>query len=468
MKYPNASRRHFLQTASQLSVLGAAAPLALNLAALGTAAAQTAEDYRALVCIFMFGANDHNNTIIPLDADNYNAYSRARAGIARTLADLNGSNGQPLELAPDTALTGINAGRRFALPKEMESLKALWDNKRLAVLANVGPLIQPTTKTQFQNNSAPLPARLFSHNDQQSTWQSGLAEGAPTGWAGRLSDLLLSQNSKPIFTCNSVFGDSILLTGLQTKGYKVSANGSVRINSLSGDLFGSSAANAALANLLSNGGSHLFTQDFVDITQRSIQADADLTASLANVPALALPTGQERNPLAAQLRMVARMIAARSGLGAKRQVFFVGLGGFDTHDNQLDDQPKLLATVADAMAYFNNALDTIGASSLVTTFTASDFGRTLTSNGDGSDHGWGSHHFIMGGAVKGKNFYGTFPIMGLNNNDEVGNGRLLPSTSVDQYAATLARWFGVTSDADLRTALPNIGNFNSRNLGFLA
>jgi uncharacterized protein (DUF1501 family) len=468
MKKINASRRHFLQTAGQLSVLGTAAPFALNLAAVGAAAAQTAEDYRALVCVFLYGANDHNNTIIALDTANYNAYFNARAGIARTLADLNGANNQPLELAPDTALTGNNAGRRFALPKEMEPLKALWDNKRLAVLANVGPLIQPTTKAQFQNLSVPLPARLFSHNDQQSTWQAGLTEGAPNGWGGRLADLFLAQNSKPVFSCNSVTGDSIWLTGTQAKGYQVSSSGSVRINALSGNLFGSTTASNTLRTLLGNGGSHVFSQDFVDVTQRSITADTDLTAALSSAPDLPLPTNQAQNRLAGQLRMVARMIATRSSLGSKRQVFFVGLGGFDTHDNQLTTQPDLLASVAGALAYFNGALDTINASSLVTTFTASDFGRTLTSNGDGSDHGWGSHHFIMGAAVKGKNFYGTFPIMGLNNNDEVGSGRLLPSTSVDQYAATLASWFGVSSDADLRTVLPNIGNFNAKNLGFMS
>jgi uncharacterized protein (DUF1501 family) len=467
-KHTNQSRRQFLQTASQLSVLGAAAPFALNMAGIGAAAAQTATDYKALVCVFLFGANDHYNTIIPLDQDNYNKYYNARSSIARTRADLNGSNGNVLELAPNVALTGSNAGMQFALPKELEALKPIWDSQRLAVLANVGPLITPITKAQYQNNSAPIPRQLFSHNDQQSTWQAGVGEGATSGWAGRMGDLLAAQNSNPIFTGNSVNGDAVWLTGNSVTGYQVGTNGSERINSIAGNLFGSSTAAAAVKNLILAGGNHPFTQDLANITNRSINADVTLTNALANAPALALPSSESSNTLAAQLRMVARMIAVSNTLGIKRQTFFVGLGGFDTHNTQLTDQADLHKTLAGALSYFNSALDTLQVANQVTTFTASDFGRTLTSNGDGSDHGWGSSHFIMGGAVKGKRFYGTHAAIGLGTNDEVGSGRLLPSTSVDQYASTLAQWFGVTSDSDLRLVLPNIGNFGSKNLGFMA
>jgi uncharacterized protein (DUF1501 family) len=465
------SRREFLQAAGRMSVLGAAAPLALNLAAAGAAAAQTASDYKALVCVFLYGANDHNNTIIPLDAANHAAYRAARASIARPLADLNDSAGNPLELAPRVALTGNNAGRRFALPKELAPLKPLWDGARLAVLANVGPLIVPCTKAQLDNRTVPLPRQLFSHNDQQSTWQAGAVEGAPSGWGGRIGDLFAAQNGNAIFTCTSVAGDAVWTSGNVTKGYQVSPNGSVKINALPGafaaSLFGSPSASAALASLIGDGGSHPLTQDLASVTRRSIEADASLSAALASAPLLNVPAEQSGNSLALQLRMVARAIAARTTLGARRQVFFVALGGFDTHDNQLTDQPALHAKLAGALAYFDGALEQIGAAQQVTTFTASDFGRTLTSNGDGSDHGWGSHHLIMGGAVSGQRFYGTFPVMGLNNADEVGSGRLLPSTSVDQYAATLARWFGVGSDSDLRLVLPNIGNFDAADLGFM-
>ncbi|MGL4575159.1 MAG: DUF1501 domain-containing protein [Burkholderiaceae bacterium] len=461
----NASRRKFLQTASQLSVAGAAAPFALNMAGIGAAAAQTATDYKALVCVFLNGANDHNNTIIPFDTANYDAYRNARPTIARALADMVGPSGESLELVPSIALTGANAGRKFALPKELAPLKSIWDANQLAVLANVGPLVVPTSPTQYKNGAVPLPPKLFSHNDQVSVWQASQPEGASYGWGGRLGDLFASRNTNGIFTANSISGSAVWLAGQTVAAYQLSSAGSVRISSISGNLFGSSTASAAMKSLITSSGAHLFAQDLADVTTRSINADADLAAALANVPDLPVPDAE--NSLAAQLRVVARMIAARDTLGAKRQVFFVQLGGFDTHDNQLQQQPLLHASVAGALKYFYEAMNTLKVASQVTTFTASDFGRTLTSNGDGSDHGWGGHHFIMGGAVQGKRFYGSFPQMGLGNADDIGSGRTVPTTSVDQYAATLARWFGVTSDSDLKLVLPNIGEFGSSNLGFM-
>lgn len=461
MKRMNASRREFLKMAAKLSVAGAATPFALNLAGIGAAAAQNVSDYRALVCVFLTGANDHNNTIIPYDADNYAAYEAARPTLARVQTDL-------LPLSSSVPLSGKNAGRQFALPNELAPIKPLWDNGKLAVLANVGPLIVPTTKQQYTNASVPLPAKLFSHNDQQSAWQASAPEGARYGWGGRLGDLFAAQNTNNTFTCNSIAGSAVFLAGQTTAAYQLGTGGSIAIAGINGSLFGSSSASKILKTLITQGSTHLLAQDLANTTQRSIDADQTLTAALLNVPELPLPlsVGLNDNSLALQLRIVARTIGARQALGAKRQVFFVALGGFDTHDNQLTDQPKLHAKLAEALVYFNASLTTLGVSEQVTTFTASDFGRTLTSNGDGSDHGWGSHHFILGGAVKGQQYYGTFPVMGINNDDEVGSGRLIPSTSVDQYAATLARWFGV-SDSDMRLVLPNIGHFDGADLGFL-
>lgn len=459
VKTGNESRREFLRTAAKLSIVGTAAPFALNLAGIGAAAAQTATDYRALVCVFFYGANDHNNTVIPVDAASYAAYSGARSTIARALADV-------VPLTPSVALTGSNAGRQFGLAKELTPLKAIWDAGKLAVVANVGPLIVPTTKTQFTNLSVPLPPKLFSHNDQQSVWQASAPEGARYGWGGRMGDLFASRNASTIFTCNSVSGSAVFLAGQNVAAYQVSTSGSVPISGIKGSLFGSASASATLKNIITTGGGSYFSQDLADTTARAIDADASLSAALLSAPDFPLSADLTTNSLAAQLRIVARMIASRNSLGAKRQVFFVSLGGFDTHDNELDVQPALHAKVAAALAYFQTNIDSLQIADKVTTFTASDFGRTLTSNGDGSDHGWGSHHFVMGGAVKGSQYYGTFPIMGLNNNDEVGSGRLLPTTSVDQFAATMARWFGV-SDTDMRLVLPNIGNFSTSNLGFL-
>jgi uncharacterized protein (DUF1501 family) len=460
MTTSNASRREFLRKAASLSVAGTAAPFALNMAGIGAAAAQTATDYRALICVFLYGANDHNNTVITSDAASYAAYNASRPSIVRPMADL-------LPLTPTNALTGNNAGRQFALPKELAPLKTIWDQGKLAILANVGPLIVPTNKVQYTNTSVPLPPKLFSHNDQQSVWQASAPEGARYGWGGRMGDLFAAQNTNQIFTCNSIAGSAAFLAGRTVAAYQLGVQGSVAIAGLKGNLFGSATAGATLKTLITSGGANLFSQDLADTTQRSIDADQTLAAALQSTPDFTLSADLVGNPLAAQLRIVSRMIAARSTLGAKRQVFFVSLTGFDTHDDQLVDQPQLHTQLGAALAYFNANMQTLNTSDAVTTFTASDFGRTLTSNGDGCDHGWGSHHFIMGGAVKGRNYYGTFPIMGLNNNDEVGSGRLIPTTSVDQYAATLARWFGVSS-TDMSLVLPNIGNFASANLGFMA
>jgi uncharacterized protein (DUF1501 family) len=460
MKKINASRREFLRTAASVSVAGTAAPFALNMAGIGAAAAQTANDYKALVCLFMFGANDHNNTVIPYDTTNFNAYTTARAGLTRLQTDL-------LPLTPELPLIGTNAGRQFALPIEMAPLKTIWDAGKMAIMANVGPLIVPTTKAQFQNQLVPLPPKLFSHNDQQSVWQASMPEGARQGWGGKLGDLFFSQNTRPAFTCTSINGSAIFLAGQNVAAYQVGTSGSVPITGISGSLFGSaSAGSAALRNIIGSAGPNLIAQDLADMANRSIDANAVLSAAVATAPDFTLPATLTTSGVAAQLRVVSRMIASRAALGVKRQIFFVGIGGFDTHDNQLTTQPGLHAQVAGALAYFYDNMVTLGISNNVTAFTASDFGRTLTSNGDGSDHGWGSHHFVVGGAVKGRNYYGTFPIMGLNNNDEVGSGRLLPTTSVDQYAATMARWFGV-SDSNLSLVLPNIGNFSTSNLGFM-
>jgi len=455
----NQSRREFLRVAARLSVAGTAAPFALNLAGIGAAAAQSVNDYKALVCVFLFGANDHNNTVVTFDTPNYNAYNTARPSIVRPLADL-------LPLTPSVALTGSNAGRQFALPKELAPLKTIWDQGKLAILANVGPLVVPTTKAQYTNLSVPLPPKLFSHNDQQSVWQSSSPEGARSGWGGRIGDLFATQNANTIFTCNSITGSAVFLAGTTVAAYQLGVQGSIAVAGLSGTLFGSTTAGATLRSLITDPGSSLMSRDLAATTSRSISADSTLSAALASAPDYPLTGALVGNSLASQLRVVSRMIAARNTLGAKRQVFFVSLGGFDTHDDQLSDQPVLHTQLAAALQYFNDNMQSLNVANNVTTFTASDFGRTLTSNGDGSDHGWGSHHFIMGGAVRGGQYYGTFPIMGFNNNDEVGSGRLIPTTSVDQYAATLANWFGVSA-TDMTTVLPNIGSFASRNLGFM-
>ena len=450
----NAGRRQFLQTAGALSTLGAGSPLALNLAGIGAAAAEVVTaDYRALVCVFLFGGNDQTNTVIPFDTAEYNAYRSARPSIARQPADL-----------VSLGAVAAQGGRSFALPKELAPLAALYAQGKAAVVANVGPLVVPTSKTEYRDETVPLPPKLFSHNDQQSVWQSSAGEGSTVGWGGRSGDLLAASNANTTFTAISVSGSAVFLSGRQILQYQVGTGGPVTIGALSGNVFGSPAAAATLRALLTAGRPHLFENELARVTTRSIDAAAALGAALNGAPALATPF-DAANSLAQQLRMVAQIISVRQAIGAKRQVFFVSLGGFDNHDSLLDTQPGLHAAVAAAIDSFYRATVELGVAGNVTTFTASDFGRTLTSNGDGSDHGWGAHHFVVGGAVR-SGVYGRFPTVALNTDEDVGSGRLLPTTAVVQYASTLASWFGVP-DSGLSDALPGLGNFGNRNLGFL-
>ncbi len=455
----NASRRAFLQRASALSVAGVATPWALNLATLGEAAAATATDYKALVCVFLYGGNDYGNTLIPYDQSNYNAYNGLRPTMAYARTAL-----APTVLAPAAALAG---GRQYALAPELAPLLASFDAGQMAVLLNVGTLVQPTTKAQYLAKTVPLPPKLFSHNDQQSVWQSSAPEGATSGWGGRMGDLFQSGNGNATFTCINISGNAVYLSGNSAVQYQMSTSGSVPLKALTNPLFGSANCSAALQSVMTQSRSHLMESELTRVTKRSIDANSQLTTSLVPGASIAtvFPTA---NNLGDQLKMVARMIASANALGAKRQVFFVSMGGFDTHDGLTTVHPGLLTTVADALAAFQAATKELGVANQVTTFTASDFGRTLSGNNDGSDHGWGSMHFILGGAVNGRRFYGAPPVVADNGPDDVGQGRLLPTTSVDQYAATLGKWLGV-SNTDLLSVLPNLQNYDlaNRNLGFV-
>ncbi|MCW5653972.1 DUF1501 domain-containing protein [Hydrogenophaga sp.] len=477
------TRRAFLRRAGQLAFTGAALPTALNLAAMADAAAFDATDYKALVCVFLYGGNDYANTVINYDNASYDQYSAVRGGgagrtaggIALAQADLAATL-----LNPDTPLPG---GRQYALHPAMTGLAGLFNSGNAAVQLNVGPLVVPLTRQQYQGSNRtlyPIPPKLFSHNDQQSVWQSSQPEGATTGWGGHIGDLALSSNSSRVLTCISVTGNTVFLSGDQALSYQVSTNGAVKINALNGNVYGSSAVRGAITQLALQTRSHVLENEYNLVTARAVGAESAISSALAAYPATnaafsAFPTG---NNLADQLKLVARLIAARNELGNHRQVFFVSMGGFDLHDNLLSNQATLMGRLSGALTAFHASTVALGVANQVTAFTASDFGRTLTSNGDGSDHGWGSHHFMVGGAVQGKAFYGKAPPVSVGNsttdaNDQwhVGQGRLLPSTSVDQYAGTLATWFGVQG-GEMAGILPNLTNFNSAdyptNLGFMA
>ncbi len=462
------SRRAFLHRSSQLAVMGAASGYALGLSGLSDALAfESGGGYKALVCVFLLGGNDHANTFIPFDSANYAKYSAIRGGlpadggIAIERGALANQVLNPIE--PQT----LTDDMQLALAPTMPRLKARFDEGVMAPLLNVGPLIVPLTRQQFEsgnNSTFPRPAKLFSHNDQQSTWQSGSPEGSVSGWGGRIGDFAASSNTNSMFTAINATGNAVFLSGDQVQPYGISSNGAIEIRALDRNLYGSSAASQALRELLTNGTGHIFENDYAMANARSIQFSGFVNDALRNV-SLSTDFGSG-NGLAEQLEIVARLIAARNSLGVTRQVFLVATGGFDTHDGLIGTHEGLLAGVDFALDAFYRSLVEIGVADRVTAFTASDFGRTLSSNGDGTDHGWGSHHIVLGGSVAGGQFYGRAPEISVESDDQVGQGRLLPSTSVDEYSATLASWLGV-SPGEIPIVSPNIANFNSPDLGFM-
>lgn len=474
------SRRDFLRRSGQTTLTGLAAPWLLNLTAMGEAAAFTASDYKALVCVFLFGGNDYANTVVTYDDASYAKYASIRA------AGSGGTNGMVLDkaalaataLKPTTPLPG---GRQYALNPAMKGLANLFNSGKAAVQLNVGPLVVPMTRAQYNTSDRvkyPLPPKLFSHNDQQSVWQSSSPEGSTIGWGGKMGDVSLSNNTDSLFTCISLTGNNVLLSGDSALQYQCSTSGAIAVRNLSDNFFYQPAIRDAFSAMLQQPRKHVLENEYNIVMKRGITAQAKVAQGLSTVNLkTAFPAS---NSLASQLKMVAQLIGARSSLGAKRQVFMVSLGGFDLHDYLNTKHAPLLQQIDEAMTSFYQATVELGVANQVTAFTASDFGRTLASNGDGSDHGWGSHHLMVGGAVKGAAFYGSAPPVSISDTTapddqwHVGQGRLLPSTSVDQYAATLAKWFGV-ADSEMGTLLPNLKNFGATagrpdyptNLGFM-
>ena len=465
----NASRREFLRYAAKLSTAGVATPFALNLATMTAAKASDADDYKALVCVFLLGGNDHANTVLATDPTSWASYQALRnsgSGVALGALD---DQSSLLPITPATA----QSNRSFALNPELTVLQSMFDQRKAAIISNVGPMIEPLTRDTYLNETGRAPPKLFSHNDQTSVWQAFAPEGALFGWGGRMGDLLASMNEENSFTCISPSGNAVWISGIDTVPYHVSVRGPTVIQGTQGGLSWPNGVSDIFETIVTRPSANVFEQAVAGVTRSSIDAQRKLDQALISNEALdaipAVPLTGQSNWLAMQLRVVARMIAGRASLGMKRQVFMVTLGGFDTHDNQLQQHPALLQTLNQGVDYFMTQLSKpeVDADECVTLMTASEFGRTLATNGDGTDHGWGAHHFIVGSGVRGGDIYGRFPDYTRDGPDDVGSGRLLPAYSVDQYGATLANWFGI-SDSQLDDIFPNLVNFGSdRNLGFM-
>jgi uncharacterized protein (DUF1501 family) len=446
-------RRSFIRYAS-LAAAGNLAGMrpfgALN------ALAATTPDYKALVCIFLYGGNDANNMVIPFDTAGYNNYAALRT-----------AGGSSIALAQNTLLA-LKPTPNFALHPSLPDVQALYNSGNAAIVANVGTLTAPITRAQYLAANANVPNNLFSHPDQQEEWQNAAASGATaTGWAGRISDVLTGpyNASATIPMITSVAGDTLFCNGISTTPVSVSPGNLGNANCSEGAEC-SARQTAAQSLITFNSGVSLITADDT-ITSNAYSYAATLTAATKSVAPLKT-VFPANNGLAAQLQQIAQIIQVRAALGVQRQIFFCGIGNFDTHSNQLALQAQLLSGISPAMAAFYNATVEMGIQSDVTSFTMSDFARTFQPNSNtGTDHAWGSHHFVFGGAVKGGQLYGTYPTIALGGPSDSGsNGRWIPTTGSVQYAATLASWFGVPGN-ELATVFPNIGSFPTANLGFV-
>jgi uncharacterized protein (DUF1501 family) len=472
----NLSRRHFLSGSGALGFAG-------SLGAFSTLSAQRAwaadtSGYKAMVCIFLKGGMDQTDTIIPYDLAShtqlrtqhreglYDAYDADNPTSSRNRANL-------LKLNPNNA--NALGGREFAMPPELRVLHAMFESGDLAIVGNVGPMIEQVTRTQMQADTAILPARLYSHNDQQSTWMSLSPEGARYGWGGLFMDRALASapSANRTFASISTGSNDVFLSGKQAQSYRVADNGAPEANMVGRKWYlgysnEDEETRARISDYLARSNfddRNVYTRDLRKANGRAVDNAKVLLA--ARAAGTTISTQFADDGLSKQMKAVAETINIQQHLNVPRQIFYVTMGAFDTHSNQVNDLPRNHAAISAAMASFKAAMEEIGRWNEVCVFSASDFGRTVIDNGNGTDHGWAGHHFVAGGAVKGKQIYGDLP--DLETESEVytpDRGRLIPSVAIEQYAASIGRWFGL-GGSEMRAAMPSLANFDVQNLGFL-
>lgn len=449
---PTMKRRDFLKRCCCTAAAGVATASFTRLG-LMNAMAQGTQDYKALVCVFLFGGNDGNNLIVPLSSGEYANYAKIRAGLAL-------SQGSLLPVTPQSL------GVPFGFHPRLAEMRSLFNQGRVALLANVGTLIRPTTRDQFRRGQVEVPENLFSHSDQQQQMQTAtLNKFAEVGWGGKVADKIQSIYGGNFPIVISLAGSNVFAEGLMVRPIESSGDPTKLLSGFSGSNE-DNARLAALQNLLTFDTGLTLIQSASSTTGNAIQDSQTLAAALAQGTNLATPFPNTN--LGNQLKQVAQIIQVRSALGLSRQIFFVSIDGFDTHEGQLSQQDSLFQNLSQSMNAFYQATVEMGVAPNVTSFTMSDFGRTFEPDSTaGSDHAWGSHHLIAGGAVVGGDFYGTFPTLALSGPDDASDeGRWIPTTSLDQYGATLAQWFGVPA-ADLPSIFPNLPNFANPTLNFV-
>jgi len=442
-------RREFLRASGACTVLSV----------IPHAFAQTAADYKALVCVFLYGGNDGNNTIIPMDAAGYAQYSAVRTT----------ASGLQIALASLAPIQPASAGTPFGFHPSCTELASLFNQRKLAVMCNVGTLVQPTSKSQYV--AGLVPSSLFSHSDQQAQWQSSVSTGlSATGWGGRIADKMAAQNAATNFpVVTSLNGTVLFGTGKSTSPLAIPVSGTFALAGYNNSA-ASAARLAALKQFLAapQGNQYVAAANAIGSQALALSATMApiLSSTTSSVASIFAPLAD--NATAQALYQVAKTIEARAATGAARQIFFVSLGNFDTHANQAPTQSNLLAQLSPALKAFYDATGALGVANRVTTFTLSDFGRTFQpASGAGTDHAWGNHQFVIGDAVKGGDFFGKYPTLALGGPDDAEQrGRWIPTTSVDQYGATLAKWFGV-SVADIADVFPNLSRFPTSDVGFM-